>query len=253
MIFYYSGCGNSRFIAESIAKTLNERLIFIPKAARDGNFRHILAEDERVGFVFPIYSWQPPHLLLDFVKKLHFDRQPSYVWMAATCGDNGGYADRVFAQHLKEAGLPLHAAFCFIMPNTYVNISFMGTDKPEKALRKIELAKAHLPSVIQDITERKTVMELKRGIFPNFKTFVIGKNFYKWVTDEPFHSTNDCISCGKCVNVCPLENITLEDGRPKWHGNCTNCDACYHHCPKHAIEFGKASKGKGQYHFPECN
>ncbi|MBR4135116.1 MAG: hypothetical protein IKU03_01705 [Bacteroidales bacterium] len=46
-----------------------------------------------------------------------------------------------------------------------------------------------------------------------------------------------------------IQNITLEDGRPKWHGNCTNCDACFHHCPKKAIQYGKASKGKGQYYF----
>lgn len=251
MIFYFSGCGNSRFIARNIAEKLNDRLVFIPEAEREGAFAYALAEDERVGFVFPIYSWQPPRLALEFVQKLHFDRQPSYVWMAATCGDNGGMAEKVFAQQLQKIGLPLHACFCFVMPNTYINMSFMGIDKTETAQRKIEEAKAQLPLVIRQLSERKAAMGMKRGIFPHFKTNVIGKSFYQWVSDEPFFSTGDCISCGKCVEVCPLKNITLEDGRPKWHGGCTNCDACYHYCPQHAIQFGKASKGKGQYHFPE--
>ena len=249
MIFYFSGCGNSRYIAENLAKELNDKLIFIPEAKREKQFDYTLAENERVGFVFPIYSWRPPVLVSDFIRKLHFNRQPDYVWVAVTCGDNGGYADRVFRQQLEDAGLPLHADFCFVMPNVYVNMAGMSIDSPEVAQRKIEEAQDHLPSVVQDIVCRRVVAEMRHGLFPRFKTNVIGKGFYKWVSDEPFFTTNACVSCGKCVTVCPLQNITLEDGRPKWHGNCTNCDACYHHCPQHAIQYGKATKGKGQYYF----
>lgn len=251
MILYFSGCGNSRFIAQSIAEALDERIVFIPKAERDKNYEFNLSEGERLGFVFPIYSWQPPRLVLDFVKKISFDRQPSYVWTAVTCGDNGGYADQVFAQQLQEIGLTLQAVYCFIMPNTYINMSFMGTDTPEEAEHKIVIAKNHLPDVIQNIRGNRPEMELKRGSLPKLKTYFIGKNFYKWVSDKPFHSTASCISCGKCVTVCPLQNISMENSRPKWNGKCTNCDACYHYCPTHAIQFGKASKGMGQYHFPE--
>ena len=249
MIFFFSGCGNSRFIADSIAKKLDEQLFFIPEAEREGCFDYDLPEGARVGFVFPIYSWRPPQLVLEFVQKLKFAQKPAYVWMAATCGDNGGTAEKVFGEQLAEIGLPLNAAYCFQMPNTYINMSGFGIDKPEVAKLKIEKAKEHLPEVIQSIKDRKPVMEMRRGIFPRFKTNVIGKGFYKWVSDEPFRSTDDCISCGKCVSVCPLQNITLEDGRPKWHGHCTNCDACFHHCPKNAIQYGKASVGKGQYYF----
>ncbi|MCR4965128.1 MAG: EFR1 family ferrodoxin [Bacteroidales bacterium] len=252
MIFYFSGCGNSRFIAKSISKALNERLLFIPEEERSGKFDYDLVEGESLGFVFPIYSWQTPRLVVEFVKKLRLVKKPTYVWMAVTCGDNGGYADRLFSQQLQESlGLMLNANYCFVMPNTYVNMAGMSVDKPELAQKKIEAAKAHLPEVIQNIKDCKQAAEMRRGIFPRFKTNVIGKNFYRWVSDEPFFSTDDCISCGKCVEVCPFHNITLEDGRPKWHGKCTTCNACYHYCPKHAIQYGKASKGKGQYHFPE--
>lgn len=250
MIFYFSGCGNSRFIAKHLAQELNEKLIFIPDAARNKQFNYTLADNERLGFIFPIYSWQPPRLVIEFVNQLHFATRPNYVWMAATCGDNGGYADQVFQKLLKECGLPLHADFCFVMPNTYINMSFMNIDKPELAQHKIEQAKVHLTTVAKTIAHNEQAHEMRRGIFPKFKTYTIGKNFYRWVSDEPFSSNNACISCGLCTTVCPLQNISLENGRPRWHGHCTNCDACYHHCPQHAIQFGKASKGKGQYHFP---
>ena len=102
MIFYFSGCGNSRFIAESIAQALNEQLVFIPEAERKTRLEYSLAEGERVGFVFPIYSWCPPQLVLEFVQKLKFSQTPDYVWMAVTCGDNGGVAEKVFAEKLAE-------------------------------------------------------------------------------------------------------------------------------------------------------
>ena len=88
MIFYYSGCGNSRFIAKSIAEALDEQLVFIPEAQRENRFEYNLAEGERVGFVYPIYSWRPPHLVDEFIEKLKINDTPSYVWTAVTCGDN---------------------------------------------------------------------------------------------------------------------------------------------------------------------
>jgi flavodoxin len=36
MIFYFSGTGNSKWIAEQIAKAQNEVLVFMPNAIRDG-------------------------------------------------------------------------------------------------------------------------------------------------------------------------------------------------------------------------
>jgi ferredoxin len=41
----------------------------------------------------------------------------------------------------------------------------------------------------------------------------------------------------------------MENGRPRWNGNCTNCMSCYHRCPTNAVNFGKATLGKGQYFF----
>ncbi len=60
MIFFFSGCGNSRHVAETLAVGLNDTLVFIPEAAREGRYEYELAEGERLGLVFPIYAWGPP-------------------------------------------------------------------------------------------------------------------------------------------------------------------------------------------------
>ena len=77
MIFYFSGCGNSRHVVETLAAGLNDTLVFIPEAAREGRYEYELAEGERLGFVFPIYAWGPPKLVMDFVGKLSIKDGPS--------------------------------------------------------------------------------------------------------------------------------------------------------------------------------
>lgn len=251
MIFYYSGCGNSRFIAKSIAEAMNDSLVFIPEAQREGKFEYTLAEKEMLGFVYPIYSWRPPHLVEEFVNDLKINGKPSYVWTAVTCGDNVGETEIIFRNELEAIGLNLDAAFCFKMPNTYINMMGMSVDKPEVAEAKIAKAKEKLPKVIAMISEKKPFSDMIKGGIPRIKSNVIGKSFWKWASDKPFFTTDDCISCGKCAKVCPVQNITMENGRPHWNGHCNTCDACYHHCPKHAIQYGKQTRGKGQYFFKD--
>ena len=251
MVFYYSGCGNSKFIAQSIAEAFDEKMVFIPEAQRNGDFEYNLAEKEMIGFVFPIYSWRSPHLVDEFVEKLKLNGKPSYVWTAVTCGDNVGETEKLFRKELEKIGLNLNAAFCFKMPNTYVNMIGMNVDKPEVAEEKIAKAKEKLPKVIEMIAAKKPFSDMIKGGLPRFKSNVIGSGFYKWASDEPFFSTDECIACGMCAKVCPMQNITLENGRPVWRGNCNTCDACYHYCPKHAIQYGKTTRGKGQYYFKD--
>ena len=253
MIFYYSGCGNSRHVAERLGELLDERLVFIPKALREGQLDYTLQADERVGFVFPIYSWRPPQIVLDFVGKVRLKDSPSYVYMVTTYGDDAGLADIVLGQALDIAGLRLDAAFGVAMPNTYVNMSFMDVDKPDVVQRKLEEAERRVGEVSGWIAARKRVTDLNRGGAPRLKTFVVGVGFNKWVSDKKYRATDACVSCGRCAEVCPLHNITIEDGRPRWNGHCTHCEACYHYCPQNAVQFGRVTRGKGQYHFYEKN
>ena len=104
MVFYYSGCGNSKYIAQCIAEALDDKLVFIPEAQRNGAFEYTLAENEMLGFVYPIYSWRPPHLIDEFVNQLIINGKPSYVWTAVTCGDNVGETENIFRKSLENKG-----------------------------------------------------------------------------------------------------------------------------------------------------
>jgi ferredoxin len=249
MIFYFSGCGNSRHVAETIAEGLYDNLVFIPEAAREGRYEYELAEDECLGFVFPVYSWAPPKLVLDFVEKLKISK-PSYLYFACTMGDECGLTEKIFRKAVEQKGWSLNACFSVQMPETYIGMPGFKLDTVEKAQRKITDADIKMKELIPRIKNKENFSEMIVGSAAWLKSCLVNPGFNRFATnDSKYHATDACIHCGKCVEVCPLKNIILEDGRPKWNGNCTMCMACYHHCPVNAIQYGKATVGKGQYYF----
>lgn len=250
MIFYFSGCGNSRYVGQTLSQWLNDALYFIPEMARQGRYDYTLSEGEKLGFVFPVYSWAPPQLVLDFVKQLQLAEKPGYVYFACTCGDQCGQTEKIFRKALKEKGWELSACFSVQMPETYIGMPGFKLDTEERAKEKIEAAKASVMRNIPRLINKEMFSEMIVGSFAWLKSHLINNGFNKFALDDSkYRFTEKCISCGKCAEVCPLQNITLEDGHPKWNGHCTMCMGCYHHCPVNAIQYSKATEGKGQYCF----
>jgi ferredoxin len=45
-----------------------------------------------------------------------------------------------------------------------------------------------------------------------------------------------CTGCGACVDACPLEAITLRDGKAQIDPDiCVDCGVCVDECPAEAI------------------
>ena len=137
------------------------------------------------------------------------------------------------------------------MPNNYV--LFLGFDVDSKELEKKKLAEAvpALEKVSRLITGRETVFACKEGSLPFIKTRIINPLFNRFqMSPKHFYATDACIGCKRCEKSCPVENVTVVDGRPVWGMDCTSCLACYHVCPQHAVQYGKRTKDKGQYFNP---
>jgi len=49
--------------------------------------------------------------------------------------------------------------------------------------------------------------------------------------------------------VCPIETISMKNGKPVWGKACTQCTACIHHCPVEAIQDGNKTRENGRYTF----
>ena len=52
----------------------------------------------------------------------------------------------------------------------------------------------------------------------------------------PKVNTKLCTGCGSCIDVCPMETISLIDGKAFIEEDkCTNCRMCENECPLEAI------------------
>lgn len=249
MIFYFSGCGNSKFLAESLGERLQQELIFIPKAEDS----YHIAPDEPLGFVFPVYSWAPPRLVVEFLRRVKLTLGGNnHVFMAVTCGDECGLTDSLFAKALqRHQGLKLNAAYSVQMPETYINLPGFKLDTPENAQRKIDAAKVRIEEIARHIARKEEEVDVVVGGASWIKSHPVRALFNGiLISDKPFRLHDNCVGCGICEQCCPVGNIKLDsNGRPVWQHHCVGCMGCYHHCPQNAIHFGKQTIGKGQYFF----
>ena len=113
-------------------------------------------------------------------------------------------------------------------------------------------ARPDLEALARDISEQKAFPVPQIKSWEYLSARLILKPFYRWfMTAKKFRVEENCIGCGKCERVCPLGNIRMEKGLPRWGENCTHCMACINFCPKDAIQYGSGSIGKVRYRGPE--
>lgn len=255
MIFYFSGTGNTRWAAQELAEATGERLLFIPEELKT-TCEYTLADDERIGFCFPVHGWQPPHIVRDFVSRLTIGNAGShYAYILCTCGDSTGLAVKMLTGQLAGKGITVGSCQSLTMPESYVCLPFMYTDSPEREHAKKEQARKDLDIYIKVVKERQTgYSRLTLGLTPWTFSHVIGAYFNRYmITDKKFTVDADvCLHCGLCAEVCPVGDIVFNN-TPAWKNDssCTCCLSCYHHCPVHAINYGNITRRRGQYYYVE--
>ena len=242
MIYYFSGTGNSKHVAQCLAEATGEDLRFIPKSEFHGY-------SDVLGFVFPVYSWGVPTVVLDFIRALPIcDRRDMYVFMVATCGDDIGLTDKTLEKELLAKNIKLDLAFSVTMPNTYVLLPGFDVDAKEVEQLKLEKSKERLSIIAQKINSRIKETDVVRGGMAWLKTKMIYPLFTKYgMNSAKWYANDSCVGCELCSKVCPVSNVIIVGGKPTWGRQCVSCTACYHVCPKQAVQYGNATKKKGQY------
>lgn len=252
MIFYFSGTGNSLYAAKVIAKSQGEKLVSIADEMKKNPSErvYVIAEKELIGFVYPIYAWAPPKIVLDFIHTMQITGMKRYVFSLNTCGSEEGNATQMLQKALLKKGMKLASAFSVSMPSNYV----IGEDVEPQAVQQEKLSQASqkIEQINVILTNRKTdVFELQRGDKPNFKTIFINPLFNVFARrTKPFSVTDDCIHCGLCEKICPVHTITLKQ-KPVWGKACTQCLGCINRCPVQAIQYGNTTKNRGRYSHPD--
>ncbi|MDE5756923.1 MAG: EFR1 family ferrodoxin [Clostridia bacterium] len=222
-ILYFSSTGNSLQIAKRVQERFGGSILYIPKYDGDAS------EFERVFIVTPIYSYGLPTPVFDLIPRLVKDKE---IIVIQNYGGMIGGADALFYDYAMQHNLNIMGIYTLKMPENYTlflvppkfytnSILKSSNKRIDKILDKIENEKYKLPNPHAS-TKRDTYL----------------KNKGNWhIIGDRFSVNDNCVKCQKCVQICPSNNIAVEDGKIVFKDNCIACLGCYHRCPQKAIVY----------------
>ncbi len=246
-VYHFSGTGNSLKIARSIAKCTGGAEL-IPMAKAEGE--KLSVTGDLMGIVFPVYAWGPPTVVLRFLESVAV--QPdTYVFAVCTCAASAGGTLSIVEKTLAKKNVELSSGFVIKMPSNY--IVWQGAIPVEQQQKMFHAAAVRVAEVCNVVAEKKKM--------PVEKGNVLGRFFFNSVyrlwarhsagSDRKFQVNDNCNSCGLCSKVCQVGNVKLSEGKPVWGHRCEACLACLQWCPQNAIQYGKNTAGRKQYHHPD--
>lgn len=240
MVFYFTGTGNSLYVA----KQLDSEQISIPQVI---HHEKLFFEAASIGVVCPVYGHEMPGMVKEFLRKSVF--QTEYFYLVLTYGRIHGGAAELAEQMLADCGKKADYINTVMMVDNFLP----GFDMTEQiALDPEKKVDEHIAAVKADIDARKIwkqpVTQEDRDWHKNYLERQSGAPADSW--KHLYRVTEDCIGCGICTRVCPAGCIHLE-GQRAVHTmeNCQTCMACIHHCPENAIRLNIPEKNpNARYH-----
>ena len=246
MILCFSGTGNSKYVAQRIADALDDALVNLNDRIKASDTSSV-ETGERVIIVTPTYAWRIPRVVRDWLRKTEL-RGAKRSWFVMTCGSEIGNADKYNRELCTEKGLSCMGTTQIVMPENY--IAMFSAPKTDEERKIVAQAEPSIDQAIAAIQRNQPFAPTRNNLYDRFMSGPVNPIFYKcFVKANAFTASSACIGCGQCVKRCPMNNVTLKDGKPSWGKNCTHCMACICYCPVSAIEYGKKSVGQPRYHF----
>ena len=240
MIFYFTGTGNSLYAAQKLADE-GEEIVSIVEALRSKAFHYTLKENEKLGFVFPVYFYTVSDPVLELVRNLTVENA-GFVYAVISCGASIGTAGGFLKSELNKRGLELQRVDALVVPDGA--LIFYNIDSPEKMEKTLDAATKELASIKQAIDRREG--NSIKGSPALGKLWLTA--YHACMGTKPFHADIKCIGCGKCASICPSGAIEMVDGRPAWtQSKCLKCCGCINRCPVSAIQYGKRTVNRGRY------
>ncbi len=252
-IFYFSGTGNTRYIAERLSKKLScvYRVRLFDITAKD-DFSEEIGAAQLLLFAFPIYGSTPPIPMRRFVFRHQAAIRGKRVLLAETQYFFSGDGAASLGRAVARCGGEVIGAEHFNMPNNLSDCKIFSV-KNGKELHKI-IARADRKAdefaarILQGKPPRRGFRLLSRAIG-------CGCQRIFWRKDEAekrsrLRVNDSCVGCGACAKECPVKNIVIENGRAVPRGECVLCYRCVNLCPRRALSLIGKSAPEKQYRGP---
>lgn len=230
LIFFFSATGNSLYISKEIGGE-EGKLLSISQEVHNEN---PVYEAEEIGFVFPLYCFLPPAIVQDFIERSTF--KADYLFAVGTFGQNHADFVETFDKYTQEHGIHMNYISSIRMVDTY--LPWYDIEEQLKIDKHIP---EQLEEVMKGINSRQNFLQ---EVTDEDRQITAG--YFAWSgrerpkptftrAEKVVYSTDACIGCGICSSVCPHGSWKVIDGKAVSNGDCENCLACVHNCPRKAI------------------
>ncbi len=232
---YFSGTGNTKFCIEYFINVINSS--DVAYSIEDSRAIEELSKHDEIIFAYPVYYSNLPKIVSDFIisNSALWNGKKIFViaTMALFSGDGAGVAARLFEKYGAEITGGLHLE----MPDCIADVKVLKRTY-EKNHAIVEKAKKKTTISAQKYKSGKPTREglnfgYRMAGFLGQRLYFMNKT--KSYTDKLKINPMSCIGCGKCANVCPMNNIDVIGRKAVSKNLCTMCYRCVNVCPEKAI------------------
>lgn len=245
LILYYSGVGNTKRVAEIIARNISSQYIVdiysIEKLP--GNFD--LKKYKAVSIGFPTIHCSPAKPIVTFLKNITKLESAIPIYLFTTCGMYSANSLRIFSKMcmVKNMTPIINKSYrCSATDGMLLVpfIKFLCLD--EKNLhKKVEKDCFEFMKLLKEPL-RINIPKTKLYSILNYPNKVLGQRlpFKIYIHKEK------CVGCGKCISNCPVQAYKIDDNKFPIidKSKCISCYRCIHHCPKRALSLSKKKTPK---------
>jgi len=245
VMFYFSGTGNSKYVAELFSQNMKIPCHSIEEGI---DFAELISAGDVVGFCYPIYMSCVPRIMREFVAQHITALKGKKIIIFCTQLWHSGDGTRRFAALFPKNYIDVIYTEHFFMPNNMNDIPLLPVASEKSMKKTLAREKRRMDTVCNNIKNGK----VKRRGF-SFVSHLLGipqAIFLSAVerrANRVVRIDGDCTQCGLCVDICPMKNFSIVDGEVKHNGNCTMCYRCNNKCPHKAISLLIPGKVKKQY------
>lgn len=233
---YFSGTGNSRFALEYFLKQFDESPEIVAIEESD-IINSKVKEHTVIVFSYPVQYSNLPRIVKDFIF-LNADLwQGKKVFIIATMALFSGDGVGLLGRRLHRRGAQIVGGLHLRMPNS-ISDSLLLRRSLKKNKKLVRKAKKKIEKAALDIKNGKMPND-GMGCLEQMAGLLGQRMFFSGKTSKYYDrlkiKTQYCTGCGKCAEVCPMQNIKMWYNVARAKNRCTMCYRCVNICPEQLI------------------
>ena len=231
---YFSGTGNTRYCLERFMEYFDGSK---PVSIESPDVIAAINQPEDIVFGYPVYFSNMPKIVKDFLSQNRASMKNKRIFIISTMGLFSGDGAGCGARLLKRYGATVIGGLHLKMPDC-IGDSKLLKKSLEQNKQLIEIAESKIMEAVNRLKQGKptkdglSIFHHVAGLFGQRLWFYRKTMDY---TDRLKIDNNLCAGCGKCVNICPMKNLSIKKQKADSETKCTMCYRCINCCPQKAI------------------